>query len=73
MTSTEQFLYGKFVAKMFAPDVKGSTTGFFTQWTGPDWDYVKWNSVEMEVVPSLEPTPLSLDLSYGDGNDRIQY
>lgn len=27
----------------------------------------------MELVPSLDPTPLSLDLSYGDGNDRLQW
>lgn len=58
---------------MTGPDEFGSTVGFFTQWTGPDWDYLQWNSVEMEIVPSLKPTPLSLDLSYGDGNDRIQY
>ena len=56
---------------MMAPDQKGSTIGFFTQWTGPDYDYTKWNSVEMEIVPSLSSTPLSLDLSYGDGTDRI--
>lgn len=73
ITSTEKFLYGKFVAKMSVPYKKGSTTGFFTQWTGPNWDYTRWNSVEMEVVPSLDTSPLSLDLSYGDGNDRLQW
>ena len=56
---------------MSIPFEKGSTTGFFSQWTGPDWDYVYWNSVEIEVVPSLEPASISTDLSYGDGNDRI--
>ena len=72
ITSTETFLYGKFIAKVTSPSAKGSTTGFFTQWTGPDWDYTLWNSIEMEIVPSMEPTTLSDDLSYGDGTDRIQ-
>lgn len=73
VTSNESFLYGKFSARMQVPSQKGSTSGFFTMWNGPDYDYVKWNSIEMEVVPSLGSTPLSIDLSYGDGNDRVQY
>ena len=72
VTSWEAVKYGKFVSKIQAPDAKGSTTGFFSQWTGPNWDYTKWESIEMEVVPSLEGHPLSLDLSYGDGHDRLQ-
>ena len=72
VTTNETVKYGKFVAKIQAPEAKGSTTGFFTQWTGPNWDYTRWESIEMEVVPSLEGHPLSLDLSYGDGNDRLQ-
>merc|ERR1719362_462271 len=72
VTTNDTVRYGKFVAKIQAPDAKGSTTGFFSQWTGPNWDYTLWESIEMEVVPSLEGHPLSLDLSYGDGNDRLQ-
>ena len=72
VTSTEKFLYGKFRAQVTCPGTKGSTVGFFTQWTGPDYDFFKWNSIEMEIVPSLDPTPLSLDLSYGDGTQRLQ-
>lgn len=72
VTTWDTVKYGKFVAKVLAPDEKGTTTGFFSQWTGPNWDYKWWQSIEMEVVPSLEGHPLSLDLSYGDGNDRLQ-
>ena len=71
ITSTRQTKYGKYVARVMTSEAKGSVFGFFSQWTGPNWDYTRWNSVEMEVVPSLE-NPLSLDLSYGDGNDRLQ-
>ena len=42
-------------------------------WSGPNYDYLKWNSIEMEIVPSVGPLDLSLDLSYGNGEERIQY
>ena len=69
IVSKETFTYGKFRAKIAAPGTKGSTVGFFSQWNGPDIN-ANWNSVEIEIVPSLEPTPVSLDLSYGDGHNR---
>ena len=71
ISSNETFLYGKFRAKVSGPDTKGSCVGFFSQYNGPDL-MAKWNSVEIEIVPSVEGTPLSLDLSYGDGKDRQQ-
>ena len=64
-------MYGKFRAKVTGPGTKGSTIGFFSQWNGPNIN-ANWNSVEIEIVPSLAPTPVSLDLSYGDGHDRQQ-
>ena len=42
-------------------------------WNGPNYDYLKWNSIEMEIVPSVGPLDLSLDLSYGNGEERLQY
>ena len=68
----ESFTYGKFRAKVTGPNEKGTCFGFFSQWNGQDWSVGMWNSVEIELVPSLAPTPTSLDLSYGDGVNRIQ-
>ena len=72
MQTREKYTYGKFRGACSGPGKKGTTVGFFTQWTGPDWDFTKWNSIEMEIVPSMA-NPLSLDLSYGDGTNRIEY
>ena len=72
ITSTREFMYGRFVGKMTCPDRAGSTIGFFTEYNQPVFNIGNWESIEMEIVPSLEPTPLSLDLSYGDGTYRIQ-
>ena len=69
ISTKETFLYGKFRAKVTAPGTKGSCTGFFTQWSGPNMG-PEWNSLEIEIVPSVEGTPLSLDLSYGNGVSR---
>ena len=46
--------------------------GFFTQWTGPNWYYGGWRSIEHEIVPSMENAPLSVDLSWSDGSNRLQ-
>ena len=66
---TEKFQYGKFVTTMYIPDKKGTTAGFFTMYAGA---YEDWNSIEIELVPSVDQHPMSLDLSYGDGTTRIQ-
>ena len=49
----------------------GTTMGFFLQWTGPDWYYGGWRSIEHEIVPTVNP-PVSLDLSWSNGTDRLQ-
>jgi beta-glucanase (GH16 family) len=57
------------VSRIYAPNKKGTTAGFFTMYAGA---YVDWNSIEIELVPSVDQHPMSLDLSYGDGTTRIQ-
>ena len=49
----------------------GTTMGFFLQWTGPNWFYGGWRSIEHEIVPSMDPA-ISLDLSWSDGTNRLQ-
>ena len=71
VTSVKSHLYGKFVCRMRSPDMKGSTMGFFTQWTGPNWFYGGWRSIEHEIVPSMTDAPLSMDLSWSDGTNRL--
>ena len=61
--------YGKFVSRVYIPNKKGTTAGFFTMHGGP---FTEWNSVEIELVPSVDKHPMSLDLSYSDGTNRIQ-
>ena len=72
VVSRETFRYGRYVSKVFTPNKKGTTTGFFTMYAGPDMT-ANWNSIEIELVPSVDAHPVSLDLSYGDGSKRIQY
>ena len=69
VVSNETFQYGKFVSRVYIPNKKGTTAGFFTMYAGA---YVDWNSIEIELVPSVDQHPMSLDLSYGDGTTRIQ-
>ena len=71
VTSVASHTYGKFVCRMQSPNMKGSTMGFFTQWTGPNWFYGGWRSIEHEIVPSMENAPLSVDLSWSDGKNRL--
>ena len=49
----ESFQYGKFVAKIKAPNKLGTCTSFFTYWDGPKWFPEKWNEIDVEIVPSV--------------------
>ena len=71
VTSVSSHLYGKFVCRMRSPDMKGTSMGFFTQWTGPNWYYGGWRSIEHEIVPSMTDAPLSVDLSWSNNTNRI--
>ena len=70
VTSYEKFSYGKFITRMKAPNKKGTVASFFTYWNGPDFFPEGWNELDIEIVPSIEENPLSLNVIYGDGHSR---
>ena len=67
VSSYEKFKYGKFVTRMKAPDRKGTVASFFTYWDGPGFFPGGWNELDIEIAPSMEKNPLSLNVLYGDG------
>jgi endo-1,3-1,4-beta-glycanase ExoK len=69
VVSVDTYLYGKFSARVKTPNKMGTTTGFFSIYNGPD-QWPNWNSIEIELVPSVANHPVSLDLSWGDGQNR---
>ena len=70
----ETFKYGKFVAKIKAPNKLGTCTSFFTYWNGPKWFAEAWNEIDFEIVPSITPNltqgPVSTNIIFGDGEYR---
>ena len=72
VSTYEHFTYGKFVTRMKAPNRKGTVTSFFTYWDGPDFTPDQWNELDIEVVPSVERNPLSMNMIFGDGHDKIE-
>ena len=66
----DTFDYGKFVAKIKAPNKLGTCTSFFTYWDGPKWFPERWNEIDIEIVPSVEQSPLSTNIIFGDGKIR---
>ena len=76
--SAEQFHYGKFIARMKAPLIKGTVSAFFTYWDSNsesssildafDPHHSEWNEIDFEVVPSIEKSPLSMNVIYADGS-----
>ena len=63
----ESFKYGKFRAKIKAPNKKGTCTSFFTFFEGPKWAPEKWNEIDFDIVPTVEGTPISTNIIFGDG------
>lgn len=55
---------------MKAPDKKGTVSSFFTYWDGPDFTPTEWNELDIEIVPSVEHNPFSMNVIYGDGHDK---
>ena len=66
----ETFQYGKFVAKIKAPNKLGTCTSMFTYWDGPKWFPERWNEIDIEIVPSVQDSPLSTNIIFGDGQFR---
>jgi len=73
VSTYEKFTYGKFVTRMKAPDRKGTVSSFFTYWDGPAFYPGGWNEIDVEIVPSVERTPLSMNVIYGDGEGKNEY
>ena len=70
MTGFEKFTYGKFITRMRAPDKKGTVSSFFTYWNGPNFYPGGWNELDIEIVPSVEQNPFSMNVIYGDGEKK---
>ena len=72
VSTYEKFEYGKFVTRMKAPNRKGTVSSFFTYWDGPGFYPGGWNEIDFEVVPSVEDHPLSTNIIYGDGHNKLE-
>ena len=72
VSTYEKFSYGKFVTRMKAPNRKGTVSSFFTYWDGPGFYPGGWNEIDFEVVPSVEDHPLSTNIIYGDGHNKLE-
>ena len=71
VSSRENFLYGKFVARMKAPNKKGTVSSFFTYKDGADL-LENWNELDIEIVPSVGAKPLSTNIIYGHEHEKIE-
>jgi len=70
VSTYEKFTYGKFVTRMKSPDKKGTVASFFTYWDGPNFEASLWNELDIEIVPSMERNPFSMNVIYGDGTTK---
>ena len=58
---------------MKSPDKKGTVSSFFTYFDGPGFSPADWNELDIEIVPSVEHNPLSMNMIYGDGeSDKVE-
>ena len=70
VTGYEKFTYGKFIARMRAPNRMGTVSSFFTYWNGPNFYSEGWNELDIEIVPSIMDSPFSMNAIYGDGEHK---
>ena len=66
----DKFTHGKIVASMKTPNKKGTVASIYSFWDGPGFYPGGWNEIDMNIVPSLEDKPLSMNVVYGDGHDK---
>ena len=55
---------------MKTPDKMGTVASFFTYWDGPEFRPSEWNELDIEIVPSVQNNPFSMNVIYGDGVDK---
>ena len=72
VSTFEKFQYGKFVTRMKAPDRKGTVSSFFTYFDGPNFTPEGWNEFDFEIVPSVAENPVSMNIIYGDGHNKVE-
>ena len=72
VTGYEKFTYGKFIARMRAPNRMGTVSSFFTYWNGPNFYTGGWNELDIEIVPSVMHSPFSMNAIYGDGDKKLE-
>ena len=60
----DKFLYGKFRVSMAGNHKKGTVSSFFTFWEEEPFTEAEWNEIDIELVPSVESTPLFFNLIY---------
>ena len=72
VSTYEKFTYGKFITRMKAPNRLGTVASFFTYWDGPGFYPGGWNELDIEIVPSAEDNPLSTNVIYGDGHNKLE-
>jgi len=66
----EKFTYGKIRTSMKAPGKKGTVSSIYTFWDGPGFYPGGWNEIDLNVVPSVEESPVSVNAIYGDGHNK---
>ena len=71
VSTREHFKYGKFVTRMKAPNKKGTVASFFTYKDTKDLPS-GWNELDIEIVPSVSSNPLSMNMIYGDGHEKLE-
>jgi len=72
VASYDKYTYGKFITKMKNPNKDGTVASFYTYWDGPGFYPGGWNEIDMNIVPSVAEQPLSTNVIYGDGHNKIE-